>query len=141
MLKRKIEERIAAFAKAARGHALLIDGARQVGKTFIIEECGRRFFDVIVKLDFVKSKEAREIFENSGDEQDILTRLSAFSKKRLVPGKTLFFFDEIQKCPEAVTFIKYLVQDGRFSYILSGSLLGVGLKNVRSFPVGFLVDA
>jgi predicted AAA+ superfamily ATPase len=141
MLKRKIEERIAAFAKAARGHALLIDGARQVGKTFIIEECGRRFFDVIVKLDFVKSKEAREIFENSGDEQDILTRLSAFSKKRLVPGKTLFFFDEIQKCPEAVTFIKYLVQDGRFSYILSGSLLGIELKNVRSVPVGFLEEA
>ena len=141
MLKRKIESILEAFAKRGGGHALLIDGARQVGKTYIVEECGKQLFDVVVKLDFVKSKQARAIFEGAEDEQDVLTRLTAFAKKRLIPGKTLFFFDEIQKCPEAVTFLKYLVQDGRFHYVLSGSLLGVELKNIRSIPVGFLDEA
>ncbi len=141
MLRRKIELFLEAFAKRGGGHALLIDGARQVGKTYIIEECGKRLFDVVAKLDFVKSKQARAIFEGAEDEQDVLTRLTAFAKKRLIPGKTLFFFDEIQKCPEAVTFLKYLVQDGRFHYVLSGSLLGVELKNIRSIPVGFLDEA
>lgn len=141
MLKRKIEDRIEGFARGGNSRALLVDGARQVGKTFIVEECGRRLFDVVVKLDFVKSKAARGIFEGAEDEQDVLTRLTAFAKDKLVPGRTLFFFDEIQKCPEAVTFLKYLVQDGRFKYIVSGSLLGIELKNVRSIPVGFLDEA
>ncbi len=141
MLKRKIEARLEAFAKSPSGRALLVDGARQVGKTYIVEECGKRLFDIVVKLDFVKSKQARAIFEGAEDEQDILTRLTAFTKERLIPGRTLFFFDEIQKCPEAVTFLKYLVQDGRFHFVLSGSLLGIELKNIRSVPVGFLDEA
>jgi predicted AAA+ superfamily ATPase len=72
------------------------------------------------------------------NEDDIITRLTAFAKRPMVPGRTLVFFDEVQQCPEAVTYVKYLVQDGRFDYILSGSLLGVELKNVRSLPVGYM---
>lgn len=138
MIKRKIEEKLHSFFKRGNHAALLVDGARQVGKTFIIEEFGRRNYDSMVKLDFVQSKQARGIFENVEDEKEIITRLTAFAKQPMIPGKTLVFFDEVQKCPEAVTYVKYLVQDGRFDYVLSGSLLGIELKNVRSIPVGYM---
>lgn len=138
MISRKIEKKLRSFFKTDKHGALLVDGARQVGKTFIIEEFGRRNYDSVVKLDFVQSKKAKDIFENVEDEKEILTRLTAFAKQPMVPGKTLVFFDEIQKCPEAVTYVKYLVQDGRFDYVLSGSLLGIELKNVRSIPVGYM---
>lgn len=138
MIARKIEKKLKSFFSGANHSALLVDGARQVGKTFIVEEFGRRNYDSVVKLDFVKSKRARDVFENVEDEQDVITRLTAFAKQPMVPGKTLVFLDEVQKCPEAVTYVKYLVQDGRFDYVLSGSLLGVELRNVRSIPVGFM---
>ncbi len=91
----------------------------------------------MIKIDFVKMPGAVDLFRDVADESEILTRISAFSDTPMIAGKTLIFFDEVQECPEAVTFIKYLVKDdGRFHYILSGSLLGVELKNVRSVPVG-----
>jgi len=139
MLNRKIEIILDRFYRDAGKYALLIDGARQVGKTFIIEEFGRKHYETVVKIDFVKMKGAIELFQNVESESEILERISAFTRKRLIPGKTLIFLDEIQKCAEAVTYIKYLVKDdGRFQYILSGSLLGVELKNIRSVPVGTL---
>ena len=141
MINRKIDQKLHSFFEKEKHGALLIDGARQVGKTSSIEEFGRRNYDSVVKLDFVQSKKARDIFENVEDESEILTRISAFAKKPMTPGKTLVFFDEIQKCPEAVTYVKYLVQDGRFDYVLSGSLLGIELKNVRSIPVGYMDEA
>ena len=81
---------------------------------------------------------AKLIFSNVEDEKEILVKLSTFSQCELKRGKTLVFLDEIQGCPEAVTYIKFLVQDGTCHYILSGSLLGVELKDVRSVPVGLL---
>ena len=141
MIGRKIERKLQSFFKEEKHGALLVDGARQVGKTFIIEEFGRRNYDSVVKLDFVQSSRARDIFENVESEKDILTRLTAFAKRPMIPGRTLVFFDEVQKCPEAVTYVKYLVQDGRFDYVLSGSLLGVELRNVRSMPVGYMDEA
>ena len=138
MISRKVERKLNSFFTEGKHSALLVDGARQVGKTFIIEEFGRRHYDSVVKLDFVQSSRARDIFENVENEDDIITRLTAFAKRPMVPGRTLVFFDEVQQCPEAVTYVKYLVQDGRFDYILSGSLLGVELKNVRSLPVGYM---
>ena len=139
MISRKIERRLEEFFQANGRYALLVDGARQVGKTFIIEAFGRTHYESVVKIDFVKMKGAIALFQDVADESEILTRISAFVDVPLIPGKTLIFLDEIQKCPEAVTYIKYLVRDdGRFHYILSGSLLGVELKNIRSVPVGTL---
>ena len=139
MIWRKIEERLEEFFRANGRYALLVDGARQVGKTFIIEAFGRTHYESVVKIDFVKMKGAIDLFQDVADETEILTRISAFVDIPLIPGKTLIFLDEIQKCPEAVTYVKYLVKDdGRFHYILSGSLLGVELKNIRSVPVGTL---
>ena len=83
-------------------------------------------------------KGAREVFENVEDERDILVKLSTLTKKKLIKGKTLVFLDEVQKCPEAVTYMKFLVEEGSCHYVLSGSLLGVELKNTRSVPVGYV---
>ena len=139
MISRKITRRLEEFYKEGGKSALLIDGARQVGKTYIIEEFGRTHYESVVKIDFVKMKGAIGLFQDVEDEKEIISRISAFSQKPLIEGKTLIFLDEIQKCPEAVTYLKYLVRDdGRYHYILSGSLLGVELKNIRSVPVGVL---
>lgn len=139
MIFRKITERLEQFYRDNGKYALIIDGARQVGKTFIVEAFGRSHYESVVKIDFVKMKGAIKLFENVEDEKEIISRISAFTSKPLIEGKTLIFLDEIQKCPEAVTYIKYLVRDdGRYHYILSGSLLGIELKNIRSVPVGVL---
>lgn len=138
MLKRKIEAQLERFLKDGKKSALLITGARQVGKTYSIREFGKKNFDSFVEINFIKDKAARSIFENAQDEKDVLFRLSAVADRRLIPGKTLIFLDEIQKCPEAITYIKFLVDEGSYRYILSGSLLGVELKNVRSIPVGYM---
>ena len=137
MIRRKIEKRLEEFYEAKGRYALLVDGARQVGKTCSIEEFGRTHYDSVVKIDFVKTPDAVNLFRDVADESEVLTRISAFADKPMIPGRTLVFFDEVQKCSEVVTFIKYLVKDdGRFHYVLSGSLLGVELKNIRSVPVG-----
>ena len=139
MISRKITCRLEEFYKGGGKSALLIDGARQVGKTYIIEEFGRTHYESVVKIDFVKMKGAIGLFQDVEDEKEIISRISAFSQQPLIEGKTLVFLDEIQKCPEAVTYLKYLVRDdGRYHYILSGSLLGVELRNIRSVPVGVL---
>ena len=138
MLKRKISKRLEQFFSDNGRYALLVDGARQVGKTFIIEDFARRHYENFIEINFVKTPSARRIFENVDDESDILEKLSTFSRKGLMRGKTLVFLDEVQECPEAVTYIKFLVQDGTCHYVLSGSLRGVELKNVRSVPVGFM---
>jgi len=137
MIWRKISEKLEDFYGANGRYALLVDGARQVGKTYSIEQFANAHYESVIKIDFIKMPGAVDLFRDVADESEVLTRISAFSDKPMIEGRTLIFFDEVQECPEAVTFIKYLVKDdGRFHYILSGSLLGVELKNVRSVPVG-----
>ena len=81
---------------------------------------------------------SRNIFTTSSNTDDIISRLSLLSDKKLEKGETLFFFDEVQECKEAVTAVKYLVQEGSYKYILSGSLLGIELYSVKSMPVGYM---
>ena len=119
-------------------YALLIDGARQVGKTFIVRTFAKAHYEDFIEINFLKMKGAASIFDNVEDEKDVLTKLSTFVRRDLKKGKTLVFFDEVQRCPEAVTFVKFLVEEGSCHYVLSGSLLGVELKNVRSYPVGYM---
>ena len=138
MIKRRIEQELQKFYDAKGRYALLVDGARQVGKTFIIESFARTHYQSFLKIDFIRTPDAKAIFQDVADESEILVRLSAFSEQPLVKGQTLIFLDEIEQCPEAVTYVKYLVQEGSFSYVLSGSLLGVELKDIRSVPVGFM---
>lgn len=136
MLNRKIDKFIKHFYETSR-NALLITGARQVGKTYSIRKFGKSFKSFI-EINFVEMPDAIKLFDEAKDSKDILIRLSTIAKEPLIEGETLIFFDEIQKCPNIMTAIKFLVEDGKFRYILSGSLLGVELKDLRSEPVGFL---
>ncbi|MCM1501933.1 MAG: ATP-binding protein [Bacteroidales bacterium] len=136
MLKRKIDNYIENFYRSTR-NALLITGARQIGKTFSIREFGKGFKSFI-EINFINDPDAAEAFKGATGSSDILLRLSAMTSKPLIKGETLVFFDEVQKCPEIVTAIKFLVEEGSYRYILSGSLLGVELKDLRSEPVGYM---
>ena len=136
MIERKVEQRLERFRQEDK--ALLITGARQVGKTFIIREFGKQAYQSFIEINFLEDKTAASLFENARDSRDLLLRLSAIADKPLIPGQTLIFFDEVQECPEIVTAIKFLVEEGSYRYILSGSLLGVDLKDIRSMPVGYM---
>lgn len=137
-LYRAIENDIEHFLTSNRKEALLITGARQVGKTFIIRKCAKKCFEYVVEINFIEKPDTVKLFENARSSEDILLRISALTDVPLVPGKTLIFFDEVQECKEIVTAVKFLVEDGKYHYILSGSLLGVELKDIRSVPVGYM---
>lgn len=136
MLKRKIDSYIRNYYDTSR-NALLITGARQIGKTYSIREFGRSFKSFI-EINFVDNPEAAEAFKGASGSADILLRLSAITTIPLIKDETLIFFDEVQRCPEIVTAIKFLVDEGSYRYILSGSLLGVELTDVKSQPVGYM---
>ena len=134
MIKRKIDDYIRNYYETNR-NALLITGARQIGKTYSIRQFGKTFKSFI-EVNFVEMPEAVDLFKGAKSSGDILLRLSAITSVPLIKGETLVFFDEVQQCPDIVTAIKFLVDDGSYRYILSGSLLGVELKDLRSEPVG-----
>ena len=137
MLKRKIDSYLEHFYQQ-KSQALLITGARQTGKSFSIRQFGTSHYENFVEINFVDMPEATNILSGAKNSQDILSRLSLLTTKRLVPGKTMIFFDEVQECPEIVTAIKFLVEEGSYRYALSGSLLGVELNDLRSEPVGYM---
>lgn len=136
MLWRKINSYISDYYRNNR-NALLITGARQTGKTYSIREYGKSY-ESFVEINFVDRPEVAEVFRHAKSVDDILMRLSLVAEKPLIKHKTLIFFDEVQSCPEIVTAIKFLVDEGSYRYILSGSLLGVELKDLRSEPVGYM---
>lgn len=137
MLKRKIISQLS-YWKANHSHeALLLKGARQVGKTTIIREFARENYAHMVEINFEQDPVAKEAFNGRLDTKTIIARLSAMGYGPFVEGETLVFLDEIQSCPNARTAIKFLVEDGRFDYIESGSLLGINYADVSSFPVGY----
>lgn len=134
---RKIEEKIEKWIYSSR-NALLITGARQVGKTYIIREVAEKYFESIIEINFYENELARKTLQGAVNAKDILLRISAITNKELIPGKTLIFLDEVQEYPEIVTAIKFLVEEGSYRYVLSGSLLGVELKGIASVPVGYV---
>lgn len=136
-MKREIKEKISNWLNK-QTNALLVDGARQVGKTYIIRECLRESGMHVIEINFIESPDMIEVFEGASSASDILIRLSVRYGKDMIPGNTIIFLDEVQECKEIVTQIKFLVEDGKYRYILSGSLLGIELSNIRSAPVGYL---
>lgn len=137
MLYRKIKTKIQEWIINGK-QPLLIDGARQVGKTTIIRDSLKSVdfveFNLVQEPEFLSM--LNDIDKISPDE--LLTLLKIYSKKKLTKGKTIIFIDEIQECKELVTKVKFLLEEGSFKYIFSGSLLGVELNNLRSAPVGYL---
>ncbi len=137
MLKRKIIKKLEAWKGTIANKALLIKGARQVGKTTVVRQFAKANYKNFVEVNFEQMPVAKQAFEGNLDARTILLNLSAMGFGPLEPGKTLIFFDEIQSCPKARTAIKFLVEDGQYDYIESGSLLGINNKDVSSYPVGF----
>lgn len=137
MLNRKIERDITHWIESS-DKALLLYGVRQAGKTFVIRKCLQESGCDYIEFNLIKQPEVAEILNEATSIDDMILKLSLYSSEKIVPNKTFFFFDEIQKCKEIVTRIKFLVEDKRFRYILSGSLLGVEIVNLKSAPVGYL---
>lgn len=138
MLKRKITDRMLEWKQTKQSQGLLITGARQVGKTFSIEEFAAEHYSNMIKIDFVKQPDAVDIIGQASSLEDLIMRITTLAKHPLPDGKTLLFFDEIQRCGDVITWMRYLAQDGRFDVIYSGSMLGVEVFDYRSLPVGSL---
>lgn len=139
MINRKIYSYLRDFFLNER-KSLLVTGARQVGKTYAIRKVGEEVFKHFVEFNFIKNPKLKSVFADPLDTNDILLRISATTNTKLEPGNTLIFFDEVQECPEIVTAIKFLVDEGSYRYVMSGSLLGVELKDLRSVPVGYMAE-
>lgn len=137
MLIRKIGREIEHWIDNSQ-KALIIYGARQVGKTYIVRSVLEAREVDYVEFNLIRDKSALEVLRGFTSVNDLILKLSLLSEKPLTPHKTFIFFDEIQEYPEIVTTIKFLVEDGRFRYILSGLLLGVEKKNIKSAPFGYL---
>lgn len=137
MLKRKIDTILKSWKNDSSKKALLIKGARQIGKTTSIQEFGKENYESFIEINFERNPELKDIFSESLDARTIILNMSAIGLGPFIEGATLIFFDEIQSCPNARTAIKFLVQDGRYDYIESGSLLGINFNDVSSYPVGF----
>lgn len=125
---------------ATTNKALLLTGARQVGKTYAIRHYAQQAGLDLVEMNFLLQPETKRIPDGAANVHELLLRISAYANRPLVPGKTLIFFDEVEEYVDILTWVKALVDEGRFKYALSGSLLGLELKNVRSEPVGYLSE-
>ena len=150
MLERKIYAELLQWKRKRQQEklkkCLIVKGARQVGKSYIIQEFGKREYASFINIDFYSHPELKKIFEGELTSEAIYKRISAnIPGVKLVPGKTLIFLDEIQRCGKARTAIKFLAEDFRFDVISSGSLLGLAygmdadeeVDEVESVPVGY----
>ena len=118
--------------------ALLVTGARQIGKTWLIRDEIERSGYKKFEINFIDQPEMVHYLDAEMSADDFLVKLRMIMPEECKPHETVVFFDEIQKCPEIVTKIKFLVDEGSFKYVMSGSLLGVELKGIASVPVGYL---
>lgn len=136
MIKRHIQSEIDKWIQDGN-NALLVTGARQVGKTYVIRNSLKKNKVNYMEFNFIEQPELVELFKNSTDTKDFLMRLSLVADKPLSKGM-IIFFDEIQEVKDFITKIKFLVDDGTYKYVLSGSLLGVELNGLKSAPVGYM---
>ena len=139
MLRRKATSFIENWVKTKHNKCLIVQGARQTGKTYTIERFAEENYEELLEINFKQMPSAAEIF--SGDltvDNMIIAMRFRFSDKKIIPGKTMIFFDEIQECEEAITSLKFWAIDNRFDVIVSGSLLGIDYKRASSYPVGYV---
>jgi len=137
MLYRKIESLIEAHLKSNSKKILLIDGARQVGKTYIIRYVGNKLFENLIEINMVEDSLGDRLFANTKTVEDFYLQVSMLAGNKMKKKEnTLIFIDEIQAYPHLLTLLKFLSQDDRFTYIASGSLLGVTLSQTTSIPMG-----
>lgn len=140
MLFRKISSYIEEHLKSENDKILLIEGARQIGKSFIIREVGRKIYPNFIELNFVEDNEGPQLFKNIHTTEDFYLRLSAIAGAQLGNyADTLVFLDEIQHYPQYLTLLKFFREEHKYRFIASGSLLGITLKKTTSIPIGSLI--
>ncbi|MCL2128832.1 MAG: AAA family ATPase [Treponema sp.] len=139
MLKRKVIDQLLEWKHKTKKMSLLVKGARQIGKTFSILQFAQEQYPYCVNINFDENPAYRAIFDGNLDMETIVKQISLrVPKATLVPGETLIFLDEIQNCPKAQTALKFITRDGRFDCIATGSLLGIKIKEIPSYPVGYV---
>lgn len=138
MLERDAYSQIAQWKRLKTKQGLLITGARQVGKTTLVRKFAHDNYRQLAEVSFLGNNRAIKAVSAAQDARDLLLRISTLARTELVPGETLVFLDEIQACEDVLTWVKFLEEASDLDFILSGSLLGIDLFNVRSVPVGFL---
>ena len=145
-LRRKFYDRLMQWKNTRHQECLLVKGARQIGKTFIIEKFGREQYESFIEFNFILDPDACSIFDGNLKAEDLYRKISAYdASRRLLPGRTLIFLDERQECANARTALKSFALDGRYDVVASGSLLGIKYKNKKSrdrhepksIPVGY----
>lgn len=140
MLYRKITSYLEDYLKSDSDKILILEGARQVGKSFSIREVGSRLYPNYVEINFVEDDEGNQLFKNIHKKEDFYLTLSMVAGDKLSSrDDTLVFLDEIQHYPQFLTMLKFLREDGRYRYIASGSLLGITLHDTTSIPVGSII--
>ena len=141
MLRRKVDSYLTRWKQNADRKPLIIKGARQIGKTRSVEWFAERNYKYFIEINFVEQKKYREIFNDGFEVDTILKNISLLNPEyRFEPGETLFFFDELQACPNCATSLKFFKLDGRFDVICSGSLMGISYKEIESNSVGYKED-
>lgn len=137
MLYRKIQPYLESYLKSDSNKVLVVDGARQIGKTFIIRHVGQQLFRNYIELNFAEDQNGPKLFEQVRTVKDFYFQVSTVAGEKMGEKQnTLIFLDEIQAYPHLLTMLKFLKQDDRYTYIASGSLLGVTLKKTSSIPIG-----
>ena len=138
MLRRVAEKYLDEFIDSNEKKCLVVRGARQVGKTYLIRHAGRKRPDwSFIEINFLAQPDTKEIFAGNLDVKTLLLNFSlTMPEAKFIPGKTILLLDEIQECPEAVTSLKFWAEDGRFRVIATGSMLGIDYKRPSSYPVG-----
>ena len=134
-MKRNAIQELVAWKSSEDRKPMVLKGARQVGKTWLMKEFGQNYYDSYVYFNFDEEDELKSIFETNKNPQRIIELLSLIAGEKILPGKTLIIFDEIQECPEALNTLKYFKEKANeYHVIAAGSLLGTLLAQPKSYP-------
>lgn len=141
LLKRKIDKYLTDWKNKPDRKPLIIKGARQIGKTRSVEWFAGQNYASVIEINFIEQKKYREIFNDGFEVDAILKNISLLNPElKFIPGNTIFFFDELQACPNCATSLKFFKLDGRFDVICSGSLMGISYREIESNSVGYKED-
>lgn len=141
MLKRKIDKYLTDWKNRPDKKPLIIKGARQIGKTRSVEWFAGQNYASVIEINFIEQKKYREIFNDGFEVDAILKNISLLNPElKFIPGDTIFFFDELQACPNCATSLKFFKLDDRFDVICSGSLMGISYNEIESNSVGYKED-
>lgn len=141
LLKRKIDKYLTDWKNNPDRKPLIVKGARQIGKTRSVEWFAGQNYSSVIEINFIEQKKYRDIFNDGFEVDAILKNISLLNPEfKFTPGDTIFFFDELQACPNCATSLKFFKLDGRFDVICSGSLMGINYKEIESNSVGYKED-